>query len=239
MARPLDGRTAIVTGGTGGLGHAVTRALLEDGAHCVITHSPNTTSAEVDAAFGGQGFSYVAMRADVTDVESVGEVVRHLLEERGRIDILAHLVGGYLGGKSVQDTAIEEWRKMIDLNLTSAFVCFRAVLPAMIARNYGRIIGVSSRSAVRISEGVAGYAAAKAALLTLISTVAEENHTTNITANAVLPSIIDTPANRAAMPHAKYERWPTPEQIADVVRFLASEKSALVSGAAIPVFGHA
>ncbi len=239
MAGKLQGQTAIVTGGTGGLGPAVIHALLEDGAHCVITHGARTSPATLDAEYAGRGFSYTAAPVDVTDVNAVDALVRRVLDERGQIDILAHLVGGYLGGKNVQETTIEDWRRMIDLNLTSAFICFRAVLPPMIARNYGRIIAVSSRSAVRISPGVSGYTAAKAALLSLVSSIAEENHTSNITANAVVPSIIDTPANRASMPGAKHDRWPKPEQVADVIRFLASEQSRLVNGAAVPVYGQA
>jgi NAD(P)-dependent dehydrogenase (short-subunit alcohol dehydrogenase family) len=235
----LLGRCAIVTGATGGLGRAVTRALLEDGAHCVIAYGTQSSPADVDAAFGGHAYSYDAVPVDVTDVDSVDRLVELVLDTRGRVDILAHLVGGYQGGTLVQDTTIDQWRHMIDLNLTAAFICFRAVLPAMLARNYGRIIGVSSRSAVRVSTGVSGYTASKAALLSLISCIAEENHTTNVTANAILPSVIDTPANRASMPRAKFDQWPKPEAIADVVRFLASEQSALISGAALPVFGHA
>src|SRR5258708_7680326 len=103
MASTLTGRTAIVTGGTGGLGHAVTRALLEDGAHCVIAHSAQSTSADIDAEFGGHGFSFSAALVDVIDATSVDALVKLVLDERGRIDIMAHLVGGYQGGKPVQD----------------------------------------------------------------------------------------------------------------------------------------
>jgi NAD(P)-dependent dehydrogenase (short-subunit alcohol dehydrogenase family) len=176
---------------------------------------------------------------DVLDQAAVEALVRSVLSERGQIDILAHLVGGYMGGKDVQDMSFEDWRRMFDLNVNSAFICFKAVLPAMQARNYGRIIAVGSRSAVRISPGVSGYTAAKAALLALVECVAEENLERDVTANVVLPSIIDTASNRAAMPKANHGAWPKPEQIAEVFRFLAGERSGLVSGAAIPVYGHA
>lgn len=235
----LAGQVAIITGGTGGLGKAVTLALLEAGTQAVVTY----TNAEerrrleerADAYAGRLSFAEV----NVTDVGAVARLVEQVRTQHGRIDILAHLVGGYLGGKSIGETTIEAWQKQIDLNLTSAFICVRAVLPAMQEHDYGRIIAVSSRSGVRYSPGVAAYTAAKAGLIALIGVVAEENHRAGITANCVLPSIIDTAANRSAMPSARHDQWPKPEEIAEVVRFLAGPHSSLVSGAAIPVYGKA
>ncbi|MDB5074982.1 MAG: short-chain dehydrogenase/reductase [Chloroflexi bacterium] len=239
MERELEGRTAIVTGGTGGLGPAVARALLEAGAHCVITFKSKSRADELDTELAGHGYSYTLQSVDILDQNAVDAMVRGVLSECGQIDILAHLVGGYMGGNEVQDMPLADWRLMFDLNVNSAFIAFKAVLPAMQARNYGRIIAVGSRSAVRISPGVSGYTASKAALLALVESVAEENHARDVTANAVLPSIIDTALNRAAMPKANRDTWPKPEQIAEVFRFLASDRSGLVSGAAIPVYGHA
>jgi NAD(P)-dependent dehydrogenase (short-subunit alcohol dehydrogenase family) len=239
MDKELAGSTAIVTGGTGGLGPAVARALLEAGAHCVVTYNSQASAERLDEALKGMGFSYVLRAVDVLNQEAVDALMRSVVSERGEIDILAHLVGGYVGGKDVQDISFDDWRKMFDLNVNSAFICFRSVLPAMQARNYGRIIAVGSRSAVRISSGVSGYTASKAALLALVESVAEENRMRDITANTVLPSIIDTAANRSAMPNANHDAWPKPEEIAEVIRFLASRKSGLVSGAAIPVYGQA
>ena len=235
----LAGQVAIITGGTGGLGKAVTLALLEAGVQAVVTYTNAEERRQLEERAAAQAERLTFAEVNVTDAGAVAQLVERARDQYGRIDILAHLVGGYLGGKNVGETTIEEWHSQIDLNLTSAFVCMRAVLPAMQERDYGRIVAVSSRSGVRYSPGVAAYTASKAGLIALIGVVAEENHRAGITANCVLPSIIDTPANRSAMPGAKHDQWPKPEEIAEVVRFLAGPHSSLVSGAAIPVYGKA
>jgi NAD(P)-dependent dehydrogenase (short-subunit alcohol dehydrogenase family) len=235
----LSGKTAIITGGTGGLGKAVTRTLVDAGAFCIVTFQAQAEADDLAASLGAGSRSVAFRKADVLDEGSVDAVTRSVLDDRGQIDILAHLVGGYVGGKDVQELSLEEWRRLFDLNVTSAFLSIRAVLPAMQARDYGRIVVVGARSAVRPSPGVSAYTASKAALLVLIGSVAEENHARDLTANAVLPSIIDTPANRQAMPKAKHDSWPKSEQVADVIQFLVGAQSALINGAAIPVFGKA
>lgn len=239
MGESLMGRVALITGATGGLGRAVTRALAEDGAHVYATFQRAEEREALERLVPAGKPTVHFERTDVTSAEAVGQLVDRIRSAHGRIDILAHLVGGYLGGTEVQEIALDQWERQIALNLTSAFICARAVLPSMREQRDGRIVAVSSRSADRISTGVAAYTASKAGLQALIAAIAEENVHHGITANTIQPSIIDTPANRAAMPTAKHERWPKPEQIAEVIRFLVGPQSALISGASIPVFGEA
>lgn len=239
MGNRLAGQIALVAGGTGGLGRAVTLRLLADGARVVVPYiteaERNTLQAE--AASFGEALSLES--ADLSREEQTASLAAGVLARHGRLDILACVVGGYLGGKNVEQTSLEEWHAQFRINLDVPFIVCRAVLPAMRSRGYGRIIAVSSRSAAKISPGVSAYTASKAALQALVSAIAEETRGTGITANAILPSIIDTAANRAAMPGADHARWPKPEQIAEVIRFLAGPESALISGAMLPVYGDA
>jgi NAD(P)-dependent dehydrogenase (short-subunit alcohol dehydrogenase family) len=211
-------RVAMVTGVTGGLGPAVKQALEAD------------------------GFTVVGVsrrEADVTDESQVHDAVEHILGQHGRIDALVNVAGGFAGGKHVPDTDVSTWQHMLSLNLTSAFLCCRAVIPHMLAARYGRIVNVSSRAAVQASAGLSAYNVSKAGVITLTETLAAELRGTNVTANAVLPSVIDTAANRAAMPKANHGAWVSPEAIAAVVVDLVSERWGIVSGASIPVYGAA
>lgn len=239
MARELEGQVAIVTGGTGGLGQAVTLALLEAGATVAVPYRALGERDRLAHEAASHATRLSLMELDVSQPAAMEGLAAQLMARHGRLDILAHLVGGYAGGKDVHEMDYADWLRMVDLNLNTAFVACHAVLPPMRECDYGRIVAVSSRSAARISPGVAGYTAAKAGLQALVASIAEENRALNVTANAILPSIIDTPANRTAMPKAKHETWPKPEEIAQVVRFLVSPASGLISGAAIPVYGRA
>jgi len=148
-------------------------------------------------------------------------------------------VGGFGGGQSVAETTDETWEKMLGLNLRSAYTIFRAVLPGMIKAGKGRIVAVGARAALDPMANFAAYSVSKTALVALVKTVALEVKDSGITANVVLPSVIDTPANRAAMPSADASKWVTPESIADLLVWLASDNARNVSGAAIPIYGRA
>ena len=239
MTHDLAGQIALIPGGSGGLGRAVTLRLLADGAQVVVPYMNEGERATLEAVATAYGEALTLERADLSREEEAQSLVARSLAKHGRLDILACVVGGYLGGKNVEQTTLEEWHSQFRLNLDVPFIVCRAVLPTMRSHGYGRIIAVSSRSAARISPGVSAYTASKAALQALISAIAEESRGTGITANAVLPSVIDTAANRAAMPKADHAHWPKPEQIAAVIRFLASRESELISGAMIPVYGDA
>jgi len=155
------------------------------------------------------------------------------------LDALVHLVGGFAGGSGVAETSDETWDKMMNINLRAAFCCIRAALKPMQAAGRGRIVAVGTRMAVEPSPNFAAYAVSKAALVALIRTVAAEGQNFGVTANVILPSTIDTPANRAAMPKVDFSRWVKPGSIAKLLVFMASDAAADTSGAVIPIYGRA
>jgi NAD(P)-dependent dehydrogenase (short-subunit alcohol dehydrogenase family) len=178
-------------------------------------------------------------KTDVLNEEEVDAMVSWVMERYGRIDVLVNIVGGWRAGKTVAETDLESWNFMLNLNLKSAFLCSKAVLPHMIEREDGSILSISSRAALETPPRQAAYNVAKAGVITLTRTMATEVKRHNINVNAVLPKTIDTPENREAMPDADFSKWVEPEAIARVILFLTSEDSRITSGAAVPVYGQA
>lgn len=170
---------------------------------------------------------------DVTDPASIQKAV----EAHAPVAALVHLVGAYRGGTPVQDTAVESWDALLSVNLRSAFLCARAVLPGMLEMDWGRIVFVSSRSAERGLAGNAAYSVAKAALGPLARAIAEECRGTGVTANVIVPSTIDTPQNRAAWPDAPHDKWVAPATVAATISWLVSNAAGDVRGAWLPVYG--
>lgn len=234
----LTGRVAIVTGGAGALGRGVGPALLDAGATVVVTDKVHAGMDETVAA-AAEAQRRSSIHADIGTEEGAAAVVRQTLEMHGRLDILVNIVGGYAGGPSVAETDLATWRGQFELNATTAFLMARAAVPVMQERGWGRIVNVSSRVARTAPAGLGAYAVSKAAVITLTEVLANETRAHGITVNAVLPSVIDTPANRRDMPNADFARWVKPEAIGGVIRFLVSEESGIISGAAIPVYGRA
>lgn len=227
-------RVVLVTGGSGGLGSAVTEAFLEDGWRVAVpTHSSGSDVLTDLAARHPDRLTWFA--ADLATETGAGEAVARAANWGGRLDAVVHTVGGYAGGAPLHETAPDEWDRMMSINLRSAFLVARAAIPRL--REGGTLVFVSSRAALRGRKGHVPYAVSKAALLTLTEAIAEE-YKGRVRANAVLPGTIDTPANRAAMPDAKHETWTAPAEIARVIVFLASGASGVVSGAAVPVYGE-
>lgn len=237
MSANLSGKTAIITGASGALGQATVAVFLDDGARVAACDM-------IDLPMDAMGLSADArrrckpMRHDVTTEQGCGDLVAHALRELSRIDILVNIVGGWTGGTPLQRVSVAEWDAMFTLNLKSAFLCSRAVLPSMLAQGQGRVVNISSRTAVSPVGMQAAYNAAKAGVIALTQTVAEEVKASGITVNCVLPSILDTEANRKAFPKADYDRWVKPLDLAHVLAFLASDASAPITGAAIPVYGR-
>jgi len=229
----LEGRVAILTGGTGALGRAVARHFARAGARL---HVPWIVENEVERfreELGELASGVTLHRADLTDPAAVDAFVRACVEREGRLDVLANLAGGFVYAP-IEETSPETWQRMVEMNATTCFLCCRATVPAMRRQRWGRIINVSARPAVlRGAAGMSAYAASKAAVLKLTQSLAEELAPDGITANAIVPSIIDTPANRAAMPEADHTRWLPPDEIARVIAFLASDDARTVTGAAI------
>lgn len=232
---------ALVTGGTGALGRAVVRRFLADGASVAVTYLveaewKNLAAAESEAQRSG---ALIGVRADVTDEESMGRAVEEVATAFGGLRVLTHLAGGYAGGVDVERVEAKTVRQMLDLNLISAFWSAKHVIPHAKRSGSGRLCFVSSRGAVEYYPGAAAYSAAKLGLHALVQTLAQELKQSGVTANAVLPSVIDTAANRASMPKADHSTWVPPADIAAVLSFLAGSGSQSVSGALIPVYGRA
>lgn len=236
----LSGKVAIVTGGAGALGRATNRIFLDAGATVVTTdshaHGMHDLAASLPDALRA---NLTVVEADVTTEEGVAMVAEQATKTRGGVDILVNIIGGYAGGPHIADTDLATWRNQFELNVTTAFLMARATVPAMIARGGGRIINISSRVARTSPAGLGAYAVSKAAVISLTEVLANETRDHGITANAIMPSVIDTPANRRAMPDADFAVWVTPEEIGNVIRFLAAAESGIISGAAIPVYGRA
>jgi NAD(P)-dependent dehydrogenase (short-subunit alcohol dehydrogenase family) len=197
--------------------------LRSDGFDVVVAARRNKAVAE------GARFATI----DVTDPESIAAVV----SGHGPIAALVHLAGAYEGGAPLHETPVETWDSMQAVNLRSAFLCARAVLPGMLEAGWGRVVFVSSRSAHRGLSGNAAYSVAKSSLGTLARAIAEECRGTGVTANVVAPSTVDTPANRAAWPEASHDKWVAPESVAAAISFMTSDAAGDVRGAWLPVYG--
>src|SRR5919197_228978 len=228
-------RTALITGGTGGLGDAVAEAFHADGWRVVV---PWVAERELERLPARPGLELV--QADLADPAAVGAAVdAGASTSEAPLRAVINLVGGYAGGARVHETEWEEFERMLVLNLRPTFLVTRAALPAMIAAGGGTVVCVSARPALRPFAGAAGYIAAKAAVLAFAQALDAEYRDDGIRANAILPSVIDTPGNRAAQPDADHSRWVKPAEIARTILFLCSADSAPVSGAAVPVYGRA
>ncbi len=232
-AEQLEGRVALVTGGTGALGRSVVRRLVEAGAHVHVTWRSEREAADFRAFLGKTVTRVTLHQADVTSPQEVTALFQAVRAEAGWLDLLACIVGGFTAGP-LEETPPDVWDRMIALNATSAFLCCRAAVPLLRAGGHGRIVHVAARPALeRGAANMSAYAASKAAVLNLTYSLAKELARDRITVNAIVPSIIDTPANRAAMPGADLTTWLKPEEIADVVTFLASDAAGVVTGSAV------
>ncbi len=224
----------IVTGGTGGLGLGVVRALADAGHDVVVTW---IVDRELERFPDDLRARCRLERADVMSQDSLAALVAGC--EPDGVWALVHLVGGYLDGAPVAGMDMDGWDRQFALNARSAALGMRAVLPGMVERGRGRVVAVGTRAALRPFAGASAYAASKAAVLALVAAASEEVKASGVCVNAVLPSVIDTPANRAAQPDADPARWVRPEEIGAVIAFLCSEEASAVTGAALPVYGTA
>jgi NAD(P)-dependent dehydrogenase (short-subunit alcohol dehydrogenase family) len=233
---PSRAATVLVTGATGGLGPSVVEAFLADGWRVVATSRSGRPPQDL---VGHERLEAVA--TDLFEPADVGEAVTVAVGDRAAapLQALVNLVGGYAVGGRVHETPVEQFDRQLTLNLRPTYLVTKAVLPHLVENGGGSIVCVSARVAVRPFRGAGSYAAAKAAVLAFAQTVAVEYAADGVRCNAVLPSVIDTPANREREPHADHSRWVPPAQVAAVIRFLCGQESAPTSGAAIPVYGRA
>jgi NAD(P)-dependent dehydrogenase (short-subunit alcohol dehydrogenase family) len=227
----MTGKVALVTGASGGLGTHVTKALLDTGA-TVVGLSPNIKQSDFDHP------NFTALPASLSSLDAAKKAVDTVIARFGRVDVLAHLVGAFAGGHSVADTDDKTFQRMFEVNLNSTFHILRAVLPHMRQAGAGRIIAIGSRAAENPGPEVGAYSASKAALVSLMKTVALENKDSGITANVILPGTIDTPANRKYIPGANVSQWVQPASIASLIVWLAGDAAQDVTGAVIPVYGR-
>jgi NAD(P)-dependent dehydrogenase (short-subunit alcohol dehydrogenase family) len=227
----MSARVAVVTGADGGLGKHVTNALL-DAAFTVVGISRKIGQDSFDHPH------FTALPASLNSLNAAKNAADTVISHFGKIDVLAHLVGGFAGGQTVADMDDATFQRMFDANLFSAFHTLRAVLPHMRKAGSGRIIAIGSRAAENPGATVGAYSASKAALVSLIRTVAVENKDAGITANVILPGTMDTPGNRAAMPAADTTQWVQPASVASLIVWLTSDAGKDVTGTAIPVYGR-
>lgn len=231
-------RIAVITGGTGGLGTALVRRLLRQDYRLVISYLLPEEADRFEQEFEVDDNTLTLRRVDATNPEAVNGLMKEVADQFGAINIIAALVGGWAGGRDVEESDDVRLERMLDLNLRSAFYAVRAGIPYLKAAGWGRILLVGSRAAFENPAGQAAFNIAKAGVVALGKTVAQELEGTGVTANILLPSVIDTPATRATAPYADYINWPTPDEIAAVAEFILSDQSAVISGAAIPVYGR-
>ena len=227
--------TILVTGGTGALGSAVVAAFLDAGWRVAVTWVDPKELERV-----GEREGLVLIEADLSDEQAVEKAVAQAADDRSApLRAVANLVGGYAGGARVHETRPDDFERQFTQNVRPTFLVTRAALPRLIGGGGGSIVCVSTRAAVQPFSGAAGYIASKAAVIAFVKAVATEYRDDGVRCNVILPSVIDTPANRASQPDADHSRWVPPAEIARVVRFLCSDESAPVSGAEVPVYGRA
>ena len=226
----MKGKVVLVTGANGGLGTYVTQAFLQAGATVI-----GTSRKIQQSDFSSAGFT--AMPAELSSRDAAKSLVDQVVARFKRLDVLAHTVGGFAGGASVADMDDATFQSMLEVNLTSTFHVLRAAIPPLRRAGSGRIVAIGSRAAAEPGAGIGAYSASKAAMVSLIKTVALENRDAGVTANVILPGTMDTPGNRAAMPGADSSKWVQPANVASLVVWLASEAGKEITGAAIPVYG--
>ena len=235
----LQDRCVAITGGTGALGTAVCEAYLRQGCHVAIPFIFDHEIEGFENAIGDLKSRVTLIRASVTAEAEIDSFFHTVLDKYDHIDILVNVVGGFKGGIPVSELKVGDWDAMMNLNLKSAFLCCRAVLPHMKARRFGKIVNVSARAGLSGVAGLSAYCVSKGGVRLLSESIAQEVQDLGINVNAVMPSIIDTDANRKAMPDEDHSVWVAPADIAKVILFLTSDDAAVINGASIPVYGRA
>lgn len=231
----FTGNIALVAGGTGALGRAVSLAFLNEGAQVIVTYVIDQEFADLKSVAGANASRLAGRKVDVTNEEDVRQVIEGIVAEKERLDVLVNTVGGYVGGMKLWELDTKVLDQMLSLNLRSGFELSRAAAKAMLRQGKGAIVNVAARAALDHGAGLAAYAASKAAAVAMMDSLAADLKGSGVRANSILPSIIDTAANRKAMPNADFATWPKPEDIARVILFLASDDAKVIHGAAIPV----
>jgi NAD(P)-dependent dehydrogenase (short-subunit alcohol dehydrogenase family) len=237
MSAKFDGKVVLVAGGTGGLGRAVSLAFLEENAAVAVTYRKQEELDALKIVAGQNGSRLEGHAVDVTDEAAVRQLVEKIVAKYRRLDAMVNTVGGYAGGTKLWELETKVFDQMLALNLRAGYALSRPAVRAMLKEGHGAIVNVAAKAAVDHAAEAAAYAASKAAAVAMLDSLAAETKGSGVRVNTILPSIIDTDANRKAMPKADFAKWPKPEEIARVILFLCSDDARVIHGAAIPVYG--
>ena len=232
-------RHVLITGGTGILGSAVTKAYLTQGDTVAVTYLFEEEVERFKQYNPERSEDVTFLFANVTEAADVQKTFETFITQFGQLDILVNIVGGFVGGIPTADLEEEQWDFMMNLNLKSAFLCCKTAIPHMTAQGYGKIVNVSARAGLKGEAGLSAYCVSKGGVRTLTEALAAEVMDVGINVNAIMPSIMDTPANRHAMPDEDHSRWVDTADVAKVICFLTSDDATIINGAAIPVYGRA
>ncbi|UDM52346.1 SDR family NAD(P)-dependent oxidoreductase [Cupriavidus sp. MP-37] len=228
----FHGKNVLVTGASGNLGRAVAHAFAQAGARVVLLDRHAAPLPEA-------GSGHLALQADLLDADSLGQAIGGAVQACGRIDVVCNLAGGFAMGTGIHETSAADWNRLFDMNVGTVLNMARAVVPHMLAAGGGAIVNVGANSAARGLAQMGAYCASKDALARVTESMSAELRDQGIRVNAVLPSILDTPENRQAMPDADSSRWVALDALADVIVFLASDAARAVHGALLPVVNRA
>jgi NAD(P)-dependent dehydrogenase (short-subunit alcohol dehydrogenase family) len=231
----FQGQMVLVTGGTGALGSAVARGFLKEGANVAVTYRKQQEYDDLRSTVSADAERLRGHQVDVTNEAEMLRLAAAIEAEFRRLDVLVNTAGGYSGGPKLWEMESAVLERMLDVNLRSAFVSARSVLPILLKQRRGCLINVAAKAAVDQPGGAGAYAASKAAAVALMHSLAMDLKGTGIRVNSILPNVIDTAANRRDMPHADFATWTKPEEIARVILFLCSPDAKPINGAAIPV----
>ena len=232
-------RNVLITGGTGILGSAVTKAYITQGDTVAVTYLFEN-EVETFKKFNPDLVEDVTfLFANVTEETEVQKTIAEFVSQFGSLDVLVNIVGGFVGGIPTAELEEDRWDFMMNLNLKSVFLCCKTVIPHMTAQGYGKIINVSARAGLKGEAGLSAYCVSKGGVRTLTESLAAEVMDSGVNVNAIMPSVMDTPANRESMPDEDHDRWVDPADVAKVICFLTSDEATIINGAAIPVYGRA
>ena len=230
----LKNKTVLITGGTGALGHVVAERFISEGANIATSYLFEDELKRLSEEFRK---NVLVVRADVTDDEDVAVLFYQVAKKFTRVDILINIVGGFLPGSNIKDVKTKDWDHMMNMNLRSVFLCSREFLQNLGNSNYGRFISMAAMPGLKPSAGRGPYGVSKAGVVMLTHVLGEELKGTGVTANAIAPSIIRTPANMGSMPDEDSSKWVTPEEVTEAIMFLCSDRGKSINGICIPMFG--